>query len=71
VAAAFLAALFVPVGASSVSAECSNLAIDPIDRVQVGAAFLATATEVSNEVTSNPDGSDWNLHVRLSVGAVY
>lgn len=70
-AASLLAALLLPVFASSVSAECSNLAIDPIDRVQVGAAFLATATEVSDTVTPNPDGSDWNLHVRLSIDAVY
>lgn len=70
-AAALLSAFLLPVFASSASAECSNLAIDPIDRVQVGAAFLATATEVSNTLTPNPDGSDWNLRVRLSIDAVY
>jgi hypothetical protein len=69
--AVFLATLLIPTLASSVSAECSNLAIDPIDRVQVGAAFLATANEVSHKVIPNPDGSDWNLHVRLSVDTVY
>jgi hypothetical protein len=66
-----LAATLLPVVAGSVSAECSNLAIDPIDRVNVGAAFFATVTEVSGQVDPNPDGSAWNIHVKMSVNAVY
>lgn len=69
--AALLAVLLLPGAVSSALAECSNLAIDPIDRVNVGAAFLARVTEVSDDVDPNPNGSAWNLHVKLSVDAVY
>jgi hypothetical protein len=61
----------LPAVAPSAFAECPNFGIDPIDRVDVGAAFLATVTEVSDEVDPNPDGSAWDVHLNLSVDAVY
>jgi hypothetical protein len=70
--AGLFAWLLVPLVTSSVSAECANLAIDPIDHVRVGVAFLATVTEVSDDVASKPDGgSPWDVHVEMSVEEVF
>jgi hypothetical protein len=61
----------LPALTSSAVAECSNLAIDPIDRVNVGAAFLATVAEASGDVDPNPDANPWEWHLELAVEATY
>ncbi len=66
-----LAATLVPAMAPSALAECPNLAVDPVARLSAGAAFLATVTEVSDDVDANLVANPWDLHVELSVESIY
>src|SRR5687767_7288563 len=65
--AAALAGLSLGTQAAGVSAECGNLAVDPVDRLNVGAAFSARVTEASDDVDPNPIALPWEWHLELSV----
>lgn len=66
-----LACLTLATVVPTTSGECSGWPIRAAERLDVGYAFAATVTEVSDDVDPTPDMANFDWHVELAIDRTY